>query len=204
MENIFLKEDFCTPQLDDRLTWYNKPNNCQIDNADNTFIVAPESETDFWQRTYYGFKSDNGHFLFCELDEDFLLETRVSYSFKHQYDQAGLMVRVSPECWIKASVEYEPFEENKLGAVVTNNGFSDWSTQNCSKQISSIFFRISRKGSDYLVQYRDKMNTEWIQLRMTHLQKTGIVKCGIYACSPKKNGFTAKFHYIIIKKVHQT
>jgi regulation of enolase protein 1 (concanavalin A-like superfamily) len=132
------------------------------------------------------------------MDDDFIIETGVSYTFKHQYDQAGLMVRLSPECWIKTSIEYEQDAENKLGVVVTNDGFSDWSTQNCLKNINNLFYRIIKKGSDYIVQYREKMDSVWIQLRITHLQDTGIVKCGIYACSPKNRGFTAKFHYLKI------
>jgi regulation of enolase protein 1 (concanavalin A-like superfamily) len=199
MKNFYLKENFGSSRLDDRLSWHNRPKNIEFGKAGNGFTVAPEPETDFWQRTLYGFKRDNGHFLYCELGDNFILETSVSYAFKHQYDQAGLMVRMSPECWIKTSVEYEQEGENKLGAVVTNNGFSDWSTQDCSKKIKSISFRILRKGSDYTVQYRHNQDSDWIQIRVTHLQGRGTVKCGIYACSPEKSGFMANFHYLTIE-----
>ena len=50
--------------------------------------------TDFWQGTHYGFRVDNGHALLAEIGGDFALETRVRTQPVHQYDQAGLMVRL--------------------------------------------------------------------------------------------------------------
>jgi hypothetical protein len=33
----------------------------------------PDAPTDFWQRTHYGFRADNGHFLHREADGEFVL-----------------------------------------------------------------------------------------------------------------------------------
>ncbi|MEW5816943.1 MAG: DUF1349 domain-containing protein [Spirochaetota bacterium] len=200
LQDLILEETFTVPHMDKRLSWFNQPEEWEIDSKEKLLIVKPNAKTDFWQKTHYGFSADNGHFLYCEVDGNFILETQVSFSFKHQYDQAGLMVRISPECWIKTSIEYEPKEENKLGVVVTNDGFSDWSTQNCPKEIESLAFRISRIQSDYLIQYRAGIKADWIQLRMTHLTDTNKVQCGLYALSPKDKGFIAKFHYLLICK----
>eukprot|EP00939_MAST-03C_sp_MAST-3C-sp1_P002699 g2699.t1 len=45
-----------------------------------------------------------------------------------QFDQAGIMVRVDDDCWVKAGVEYTDGMP-RLSCVVTNEGYSDWSTQ---------------------------------------------------------------------------
>ncbi|BFH11928.1 hypothetical protein J6TS7_37030 [Paenibacillus dendritiformis] len=59
------------------------------------------------------------------------------------------MVRYSPNTWMKSSVEYIPDSPNKLGAVVTNHGYSDWSTQEADDGDAPLYFRISRIGSDF-------------------------------------------------------
>jgi regulation of enolase protein 1 (concanavalin A-like superfamily) len=47
--------------------------------------------------------------------------------FEAQYDQAGLMLRVDAEHWIKAGLE---FADGRLWlSVVVTNGVSDWSQQ---------------------------------------------------------------------------
>ena len=84
-----------------------------------------ETETDFWQRTHYGFRRDNGHALLTKVKEDFSLTVRCSFLGKFPYDQAGVMVRIDEENWIKSSLEWENSEYSRLGSVVTNLGYSD-------------------------------------------------------------------------------
>ena len=186
--------NFNKNNLNTDLSWHHEPSNWGLKN--NQLHVFPDTETDFWQRTHYGFKADNGHFLYTELTGDFVLETEVECDFKHQYDQAGLMVRVSDQCWIKTSVEFESNEPNKLGVVVTNNGYSDWSTQDVADSFTHLKLRIERTGSDYKVSFYDVKTNKWIQIRMLHLFDAPKVKVGIYACSPKKNLFSARFNYM--------
>jgi len=192
-----LCETFDKDQLSKSLCWFNEPSVWRIDTQQQQLILTTDRKTDFWQRTHYGFRNDNGHFLYAESVGDFVLEAEVSYAFQHQYDHAGLMVRISPESWIKTSVEYETGEPCKLGAVVTHHGFSDWSTQEFSGKITSLAFRIRREKDTYIVYWREGGSEAWIQLRMTHLEGE-TVQCGLYACSPKENGFTASFHYLTI------
>jgi regulation of enolase protein 1 (concanavalin A-like superfamily) len=198
LAETLLREEFHRPIIDSRLLWFNEPKRWHVDMPNHTLVIEPDAATDFWQQTHYRFRADSGHALFYEVEGAFSVETEVDFFFQHQYDQAGLMIRVSPECWIKTSVEFEPREENWLGAVVTNSGFSDWSTQKLPDSVESLAFRISREKSDYLVEYRESHGPEWIQLRLAHLDDTDKMLCGLYACSPKKNGFTAEFHYLEI------
>ena len=167
---------------------------------------SPDAETDFWQRTHYGFRADNGHFLYAEATGDFTLSTHVSFAHVNQYDQAGLMVRLSEDSWIKTSVEYEPELPNRLGAVVTNNGYSDWSTQDVGDELTALSMRIRREGRTYTVEYsldeEPHEDAYWSQLRQaTLLTDNGesAVMTGLYACSPKAAGFTAWFDYLSVK-----
>lgn len=60
--------------------------------------------------------------------------------FEHN-TQTGLMVEISPSCWLKCSVESgagEPGRPSQLGVVVTNAGFSDWSTQDFPSEIQTV------------------------------------------------------------------
>ena len=133
------------------------------------------------------------------MEGDFVLESEISCQFENQYDQAGLMVRVSDLCWVKTSVEYEAGEPNKLGAVVTNHGYSDWSTQDVEDVLTTYRLKISRKGSDYRIEYFNAHDSSWIQLRLLHLFDQPVVQAGIYCCSPKERGFVASFDYFILE-----
>lgn len=161
--------------------------------------IEPDARTDFWQRTHYGIRADNGHFLYYEVSGDFVLTSRVRFRPVHQYDQAGIMVRVSADCWLKSSVEFEPSGPNRLGAVVTNHGYSDWSTQDFSRDIGEVWLRIHREADDYIVDASGD-GERWDQLRIAHLHDGpgAPVACGIYACSPKELGFACEFHELSI------
>jgi regulation of enolase protein 1 (concanavalin A-like superfamily) len=70
--------------------WINKPKHSQID-ADSVEIMT-EPETDFWQRSYYGFRNDNAPALLLESDKNFTFITRASFIYENQFDQCGLII----------------------------------------------------------------------------------------------------------------
>ena len=178
------------------LTWFCPPKQWSVNNG--LLTLYPDASTDFWQRTHYGFQNDNGHFFYIETRDNFTLTTKVRIYPQHQYDQAGLMVRISPDFWIKTSIEFEPDEPNRLGAVVTRYGYSDWSTQDISKQVQEYQLRIQREGQDFIVEYRPSAQAHWSQIRMAHLEISAgsAVQCGLYACSPVDTGFKAEFEFL--------
>src|SRR5690349_15194010 len=116
---IDLHERFDGPTLHPALRWHGEPARWGV--GGGRLSIEPDASTDFWQRTHYGFEADNGHALLATLSGDFVLSTRVRFHAVHQYDQAGLMVRLSSACWLKTSVEHEPGRAGRLGAVVTND-----------------------------------------------------------------------------------
>jgi hypothetical protein len=107
------------------------------------------------------------------------------------------------------SVEYEPEGPARLGAVVTNHGFSDWSTQNFATGQNELRLRVRRAGSDYLVEYapadppaEETTATSWTQIRLAHLLEDdgkGPVMAGLYACSPTGAGYVASFDFLEIE-----
>lgn len=206
MSEYFLHETFARTSMDPRLSWLYEPHTWRI--TGSRLRIEPPAKTDYWQTTHYGFQADNGPFLYAAVEGDFVIATRVSFYPAKQYDQAGLLVRISPSCWLKASIEYEPDEAPLLGAVVTNHGYSDWSTQAYPSDLSELELRIRREGSDYIVDYlpvearlADQAGEGWQQIRMAHLlEDDGLrpVLCGLYACSPIESGLAAEFHYLTI------
>jgi uncharacterized protein len=199
---LLLTETFDAAALDPRLHWWCEPTRWQIDAGARCLRIEPDGGTDFWQRTHYGFEADNGHFLHLEAQGDFVLTTQVCSKPAHQYDQAGLMLRISPGCWLKTSVEYEPDGANRLGAVVTNAQFSDWSTQPLAKSIDTLWFRLRAEGHDCIVEASTD-GVRWEQIRMAHLLErpnVGSVQCGLYACSPKAAGYAAEFGFLTLEQ----
>lgn len=177
--------------LDD-LTWSLEPPGWT--RTPESLVAEAAGGTDFWSRTHYAFTRHDGHFLRARVDGDFVLTTRVATDPVHQYDQAGLMVRASPSCWMKTSIEHEPTEPDRLGVVVTNADFSDWSTQ--STDLSTVTLRVERRGLDYVVSWRDRHDDPWTQMRIFRLLGPGgasRVEAGVYLCSPRGAGLRAHF-----------
>jgi uncharacterized protein len=205
---VQISTDFDGPDLDPRLKWHCPPVRWSI--RDSRLILQPEAGTDFWQRTHYGFRADNGHFLHAAVTGDFVLVTRVRFAPVHQYDQAGLMVRCSPDCWVKTSVEFEPGGPSRLGAVITREGYSDWSTQDFPVGRDTVELRLELRGQDVLVQYRlpvaaasSSASLPWTQIRLGHLPRRpgAAVQAGLYACSPRAAGFNAEFELLTIEAI---
>lgn len=201
MHSVQLRNPSDTSQLDPQLRWFCEPSRWCLLPDGQQLRIEPDAGTDFWQKTHYGFEADNGHFLYADVDGDFTMTTHVAFHPVHQYDQAGLMVRLSHDCWLKTSIEFEPDEPSRLGAVVTNHGYSDWSTQSVATGTGSVWLQVQRDGDNYLVR-SSWDGQRWEQIRLAHLHRLatgGTIACGLYACSPKGAGFTADFRAFCIE-----
>ncbi len=95
--------------------------------------------------------------------------------------------------WLKASVEYENDKIQRLGSVVTNHSYSDWATTDIPSDIKMIWYRLSRRQADFLIEY-SLDGIEFKQMRICHLfEGDKKISFGIYACSPEKSSFKATF-----------
>jgi regulation of enolase protein 1 (concanavalin A-like superfamily) len=190
--NVNFREEFQKEPYSPELKWYNEPQDFSV--AGGQLVVRPDTETDFWQKTYYGFTPDSGHLLYLELAGDFELETHVHFRFANEYDQAGLMIRTDPEHWLKTSVEYQLEGPSAVGVVMTDIQ-SNWSL--AGFEGAHVYLRVRRLG-DVLGVYRSLDGESWWLMRMGPLPMNDPVQAGIYACSPVAAGLEARFDYVSV------
>lgn len=173
--------------------WIRAPKEYHIEK--NRIEVITQPNTDLWQRTYYHFRNDNAPVYQMETDEkyfSFVVKTDFAESH-HRFDQCGIVMYLDSENWLKASVEYENDEFQHLGSVVTNNGYSDWATTEICADVKSMWYRFSRRESDYCIECSED-GIRFKQMRICHMEKGGgKIKFGIYACSPEDSSFRAVF-----------
>lgn len=178
--------------LQETLFWMQEPEKYQMNDSKVEIITEPG--TDLWQRTYYGFQNDNAPVLQMKTKEKYFSFTlKTEFDSKHRFDQCGVAMYLNSDNWLKASIEYENQEYQRLGSVVTNHGFSDWATTDISASIREMWYRLSRRESDYCIE----CSTDGIhfkQMRICHMwEGAEEISFGIYACSPENSSFRAVF-----------
>lgn len=176
----------------DEAEWIFKPENYSI--SDEKIVIKTEPGTDFWQRTYYGFQNDNAPALLVKTKEkSFSFIVKTKFDSRHRFDQCGVIIYQDSDNWFKASIEYENDKYQRLGSVVTNHGYSDWATTDIPAENKEMYYRLSRRESDYCIENSyDGINFK--QMRIFHLfEGQDEIRVGIYACSPEDSSFNAEF-----------
>ncbi len=176
----------------DKLEWIRKPKEYFISNELIEIKTMPH--TDLWQKTYYHFINDNAPVLQIECsDKYFSFVVKTSFNSKKRFDQCGIVMYLDSQNWLKASIEYENEEYQHLGSVVTNNGYSDWATTEIDGSVKEMWYRLSRREDDYLIECSYD-GTKYKQMRICHMiNGNDIIRFGVYACSPEDSSFTARF-----------
>lgn len=186
--------------------WLNQPKLSKITNQSVNMTTEPD--TDFWQRSYYGFRHDNAPALLLESEINFSFTAKASFEYRARFDQCGLIIYLNSDNWFKASIEYENKTISRLGSVVTNLGYSDWATMDIPN-VTAMWYRLSRRRADFLIE-SSLDGIEFKQMRIFHLHCLGetswemgrinppapagkSVRFGLYACSPLNSSFEAKF-----------
>lgn len=156
--------------------------------------ISTEPNTDLWQRTYYGFRNDNAPVLQISSSEKYFSFTvKTRFESKRRFDQCGIVMYLDSENWLKASIEYENENIQRLGSVVTNRGYSDWATTDIDANVKTMWYRLSRRESDYCIECSYD-GVEFKQMRICHMSEGGgEIRFGIYACSPEQSSFKAIF-----------
>ena len=176
-----------------KFTWTRTPKIFTI--GEDRITSTTEPGTDLWQRTYYGFRNDNAPVLQMETEEEyfsFVVKTEFTSSH-HRFDQCGVALYLDSDNWLKGSIEYENEQYQRLGSVVTNLGYSDWATTDIPADVKSMWYRLSRRKSDYCIECSQD-GVHFKQMRICHLHQGGGKICfGIYACSPEDSSFQAVF-----------
>jgi hypothetical protein len=118
---------------DDRLQWDGgAPRTFSTSAGGAELRVTPAPGRDYWCRTFYSplLVKHDAQTLLAEVSAaaEATLTTAFTLAPRAQFDQAGVMVKVDEGCWVKAGIEFTDGVP-RLSCVVTNGGFSDWSTQ---------------------------------------------------------------------------
>ena len=166
----------------------------QYEVTEDRVEIITEPHTDLWQRTYYHFRNDNAPVLQLETDEQFFsFVVKTDFDTKVRYDQSGIVMYLDSDNWLKAAMEYENDKIQRLGSVVTNNGYSDWSSVDVDASIKSMWFRFSRREDDFCIENSvDGVNFK--QMRICHMfNAKERISFGIYACSSEYSTFKALF-----------
>ncbi len=176
----------------DGMNWLNPPPLLEITAGD--LRLATGDQTDFWQRTYYGFRHDNGHFLHCRRDGEFTMETAFTGRYEALYDQAGLMLRHDGENWMKCGIEFTDGHRH-FSTVVTVAGRSDWSAFALPDGNGPVEARVTRLADALFVQYRLSEPDNWKMARLGYFPpELASLDVGVTACSPQRAGFEVTFH----------
>lgn len=178
-----------------QMQWIRPPKQFTV--TEDRVEMMTEPHTDLWQRTYYHFRNDNAPVLQMETEEEyFSFVFRTAFETKVRYDQSGLVMYLDSDNWLKASVEYENDQIQRLGSVVTNNGYSDWASVDVDASIRNIWFRISRRGQDFCIE-NSTDGVHFSQMRICHMFRAEKkVRFGVYACSAEDGAFKAVFTHM--------
>ena len=178
-----------------KLEWTREPKDYAIGETEISVITEPG--TDLWQRTYYGFQNDNAPVLQMRTEEKYFSFTvKTEFASKRRFDQCGVVMYLDSENWLKASIEYENEEYQRLGSVATNHGYSDWATTDIPASVKSMWYRFSRRESDYCIECSED-GVHFKQMRICHMwEGAGEIRFGIYACSPEESSFEARFSHM--------
>jgi regulation of enolase protein 1 (concanavalin A-like superfamily) len=128
---------------------------------------------------------DSGHFAYAEMGREAALRFRGD--FAAQYDQAGLMLRVDAETWIKAGIERA--DGRDWLSVVVTRGLSDWSQQPAPPPDADGWWSIRavREGDAVQLLAGDQ------PIRLAPLPPEATVLAGPMCAAPEGPGFTARF-----------
>ena len=178
----------------EKMTWFNEPSQWNIANNKLTMSVTPKS--DYWRISHYGFTVDDAPFYYAEYGGEFEAKVKVSGDYKARFDQAGMMIRIDHENYIKAGIEFVDGKFN-LSTVVTHHT-SDWSVITLNKPVDFIWIKAVRRKDaiEIFYSFDDK---EYTMMRNAWMEANRPVRVGVMGASPDGNGFNATFSDFSVK-----
>lgn len=185
---MMLVSSTLTAQTLDRMSWFNEPESWSIRQGNLTMDVTPQS--DYWRISHYGFTVDDAPFFYTIRGGEFEVKVKISGEYKTRFDQAGLMLRIDKENYIKTGIEYVDGKYN-LSTVVTHKT-SDWSVIELDKPVEYVWIKAVRRldAVEIFFSFDDK---EYTMMRNCWLQDNTPVMVGMMAACPDGDGFKAVF-----------
>ena len=157
-------------------------------------IMVTGKETDFWNNTFYGFRHQNGHCHATPVSGDFSLTLRFWAPYATLYDQAGAMLRVDENNWLKCGVEFTDGRRH-FSVVVTRDDQSDWSVMPLDDDVGApVTLRLTRHAEALRIEIEREGNFHLVRLAFLGMPET--VEAGPMCCSPIGEGLTVTFHSV--------
>ena len=169
-------------------TWLNEPAVWHRDGG--ALKVTTNRSTDFWRETYYGFTRDTGHFFGFETVGGFTAEMRIQAQYRELYDQAGLMVRLADDGWIKAGIELS--DGKPMACSVLTLGKSDWATAAHHGDATDFRMRVTVKAGVLRLQLSSDGKL-WPLMRLCPFPVAKSYRVGPMCCTPERAGLTVVF-----------
>ncbi|MBD2837821.1 DUF1349 domain-containing protein [Pseudomonas sp. JM0905a] len=168
--------------------WLNEPATWRLN--ESQVVVTTDANTDFWRETWYGFCRHNGHVYGCDVGGDFTFEVKVEGDFSALYDQAGLMLALDEQCWLKASIEFN--DSQPMISSVLTNPFSDWVPGVFPGNARCFWLRLTLKGGALRLQYSTD-GRQWPLLRLCSFPIGERYFVGAMCCTPERGGLSVTF-----------
>ena len=178
----------------EKMLWFNEPEQWEIKNNSLSMFVTPQS--DYWRISHYGFTVDDAPFYYATYGGEFEAKVKITGAYKARFDQAGLMIRIDEENYIKAGIEYVDGKYN-LSTVVTHKT-SDWSVISLDKPIPYSGIKAVRRLDAIEIFYSFDDET-YVMMRNAWMQDNTPVQIGMMAACPDGNGFNVSFEQFKVK-----
>ncbi len=177
-----------------KMNWFNEPEEWDI--TDNVLTMAVTPRSDYWRISHYGFTVDDAPFYYAEYGGEFEAKVKISGDYKARFDQAGLMLRIDHENYIKAGIEFVDGCYN-ISAVVTHRT-SDWSVIALDRAVPYIWIKAVRRLDAVEIFFSfDDVNYQL--MRNAWMQDNIPMKVGLMGACPDGDGFTARFEHFSVK-----
>ena len=178
----------------EKMQWFNEPSQWEIKDKKLTLFATPQS--DYWRIAHYGFTVDDAPFLYTTYGGEFEAKVKITGDYRERYDQAGMMIRIDHENYLKTGIEYVDGKYN-LSAVVTHHT-SDWSVITLDRAVPFIWIKAVRRLDAVEIYYSYDDQT-YTLMRIAWLQDNTPVQVGLMAASPDGQGFQAAFEHFQVK-----
>ena len=136
---VLLSGFSASAQTLEKMNWFNEPATWSITDKKLSMFVTPKS--DYWRISHYGFTVDDAPFYYAEYGGEFEAKVKVSGDYKVRFDQAGMMIRIDHENYIKAGIEYVDGKFN-ISTVVTHHLDKGRAPKGCDRDF--LFVRRQR------------------------------------------------------------
>lgn len=189
-----LLSQYAGGQTLEKMNWFNEPEGWEIKDGSLTMDVTPKS--DYWRISHYGFTVDDAPFYYAEYGGEFEAKVKISGDYKVRFDQAGMMIRLDHENYIKTGIEFVDGKYN-ISTVVSHHT-SDWSVIALDRKIDAIWIKAVRRKDAVEIFYSFD-DREYVMMRNAWLEANHPVKIGMFAACPDGDGFKASFSEFRVK-----